>query len=282
MRQTDQQQIDQQQVRSWLPTWAVDAHKQERGHLWLFGGSVGYSGAPRLAAMGAQAMGVGLVSLVVPDEIYPVVASAELESMVHPQSPLVGCPLQADAVVVGPGWGRGQQKMLRSLLASDAPLLIDADALNMVAESEELQGAVRQRRAATLLTPHPGEAGRLLGWESGAKVQRDRVAVWHALVEKYGCVVVLKGWRSLVGSGGTLYVCPFGNNRLAIAGSGDVLAGMIGALLAQRLDAVSAAACGVALHALTVESPGWYRAGQLGDVVAELVASLRRGSDAIC
>ncbi|MDX8414185.1 MAG: NAD(P)H-hydrate dehydratase [Mariprofundales bacterium] len=267
--------IGRQQVKDWLPVRADDAHKQLFGHLWVFGGSVGFSGAPRLVAMGAQAMGVGLVSLVVPDAIYPIVAAAELEVMVHPQSARSDCQRSADAVVLGPGWGMGERAVLLAMLHGDLPLLLDADALNMVAADVVLQDAVRQRRATTVLTPHPGEAARLLGWGSASQVQHNREHAWRALVDLYGCVVVLKGLRTLVGDGDDLYGCPFGNNRLATAGSGDVLSGMVGALLAQGFDGVSAAACAVALHALTTERAGWYRAGQLGDVVADILALFR-------
>lgn len=270
------QRIDRQQVKGWLPTWSADAHKQDFGHLWVFAGSVGFSGAPRLVAMGAQAMGVGLVSLVVPDAIYSIVATAELEAMVHPHIAMVDYQRCADAVVAGPGWGVQQQERLLALLQSDLPLLLDADALNMVAVDGELQDRVRQREAVTVLTPHCGEAARLLGWGSASRVQHDRELAWRTLVERYDCVVVLKGRDTLVGNAINSYYCPFGNNRLATAGSGDVLAGMIGALLAQRLDGASAAACAVALHALTTEREGWYRAGELAGIVAKLLRLLRK------
>jgi len=277
------QLINRQQVQDWLPAWSSDAHKQDFGHLWVFAGSVGFSGAPRLVAMGAQAMRAGLVSLVVPDEIYPIVATASLEEMVHPQSATPDYQARADAVVAGPGWGMAQQCQLSVLLQSELPLVLDADALNMMAEDRALQDAVRQRRAATVLTPHPGEAARLLGWNSASQVQQDRGLAWRKMIEAFGCVVVLKGAGTLAGDAQeNVYRCPFGNKRLATAGSGDVLAGMVGTLLAQRVAPGSASACAVALHALTTECDGWYRAGQLGDMVAKILASFRNGNSGNC
>ena len=269
------QQLTREQVRDWLPVWPAEAHKQQRGHLWVFGGSVGFSGAPRLVAMGAQAMGAGLVSLVVPDAIYPIVATAALEEMVHPASAAPDYRSRADAVVAGPGWGTAQRERLARLLEEAQPLVLDADALNMVAEHPALRQAVRDRQSPTVITPHPGEAARLLGWSSAGQVQRDRASACAALVAAFGGVVVLKGLGTLIGeAGGAVRYSPFGNNRLAIAGSGDVLAGMVGALLAQGVAPSRAAACAVALHGMTVECDGWYRAGQLGAVVAKLRAGL--------
>jgi len=277
------QTLTRQQVQHWLPTWSSDVHKYYLGHLWVFGGAIGFSGAPRLVAIGAQAMGVGLVSLVVPDTIYSIVATASLETMVHPQSAMVDYPLRADAVVAGPGWEMTQQNQLLTLLQSDLPLVLDANALNMVAEARALQTAVRHRDAATVLTPHPGEAARLLGWSSASRIQQDRNDACRKLVAQYGCVVVLKGAGSLIGDiTDTMYYCPFGNMRLATAGSGDVLAGMVGTLLAQQVAPHAAAACAVALHALTTEYDSWYRAGQLGEVVTTILAAFRHQEHGNC
>jgi len=268
--------IARQHIQGWLPSLPDDAHKQNRGHLWVFGGSVGFSGAPRLVAVGAQAMGAGLVSLVVPDAIYPIVATASLEEMVHPLSATADYQSHADAVVAGPGWGMAQQEQLLQLLQGDLPLVLDADALNMVADDQALREALRQRHATTVLTPHPGEAARLLGAVSASQIQRDRESACCRLVDLFDCVVVLKGAGTLIGDvTEPMRICPFGNSRLATAGSGDLLAGMIGTLLAQRAVGHVAAACAVSIHALTVESASWYRAGQLGAVVAQLVLAFR-------
>ncbi|MDX8408512.1 MAG: NAD(P)H-hydrate dehydratase [Mariprofundales bacterium] len=267
-------QISCQQVADILPCWEADAHKNSLGHVWIFGGSVGYCGAPQLAAKGAQAMRVGLVSLAVSDAVYPVVATAApLEVMVHPQgvAPWQG----ADALVAGPGWGKGQQRMLESLLESDQPLLLDADALNMVAADATLQAKLRARGGQTVMTPHCGEAARLLGCGSAA-VAQDRQRALGELVACFDCTVLLKGEGSLIGNAkGVCWRAPFGGNRLATAGSGDVLAGMIGALLAQGIAADNATIAAVALHGLAGQQDGWYRAGQLPDRVFAQAESLR-------
>ncbi len=257
------------------------AHKGDFGHVWIFGGSPGYTGAPRLAAAGAMAAGAGLVSIACPDEAWPVVASASLEAMAHPQA---SAPWhRADVVAAGPGWGRAQQAMLGELLASGLPLVLDADALNMLAADASLAEAAKRREALTVLTPHPGEAARLLGMDVG-RVQEDRPAAAIELARRYAAWVVLKGAETLVAApDARLWLCPFGSNRLARGGTGDVLAGVLAALLARGVatggasgaepDVVAARAlpAGVALHALAGETGGWHRAGQLAERIARLL-----------
>ncbi|MDX8391771.1 MAG: NAD(P)H-hydrate dehydratase [Mariprofundaceae bacterium] len=264
------------------------AHKGSFGHVWVFGGSVGFTGAPRLAAAGAMAVHAGLVSIVCPQDVWPVIAAASLEVMVHSQNDRLcqkePCqeelwqeePCQeklwqhADAVVAGPGWGMHQQPMLEALLSSDKPLLLDADALNMLVGDDVLINTARNRKATTVFTPHPGEAARLLG-EDAAEVQKTRPAALLKLVEMLNGWVVLKGAETLIASpDGRILLCPFGSNRLATAGAGDVLSGMIGALLAHGMDAEQAISAAVVLHAKAGEGAGWHRAGQLADRVAEI------------
>jgi len=245
-----------------------DMHKGSFGHVWVFGGSEGFAGAPRLASLGAMAVHAGLVSIACPDDVYAPIAGASLEAMVHRQGKAVW--KHADVLLAGPGWGTGQQALLASLLESDRPLLLDADALNMLALDHGLLADAAARSALTVFTPHPGEAGRLLGCTS-AEVQQDRPEALQALVEKLHGWVVLKGEQTLIGSpDGSIRLCPFGSNRLATAGSGDVLAGMLAGLLAQGLPVELALCGGVALHGKAGEVGGWYRAGQLPDRVADV------------
>jgi len=250
---------------------AQNAHKGSFGHVWIFGGSVGYSGAPQLAATGAMAVHAGLVSIVCPEAVWPTIAAASLETMVHPQpaeSLQDGSWQNADALVAGPGWGGKQQQMLDILLASDKRLLLDADALNMLAADESLMAAARNRKAETVFTPHPGEAARLLDWQT-LQVQEARPTALLKLVEILNGWVVLKGAETLIASpDGRVWLCPFGNSRLATAGAGDVLSGMIAGLLAQGVDMQQAIAAAVVLHAKAGEGAGWHRAGQLADRVA--------------
>lgn len=272
--------------RGW-PRRSRLSHKGSFGHVWVFGGSPGYTGAAKLAALGALAAGSGLVSVVCPDQVWPIVASGSLESMVHSQSSPCWQSqeageviAQADAVVAGPGWGCEQKSMLVRLLASSHPLLLDADALNMIAADTDLQLRVRARAAVTVLTPHPGEAARLLGC-SADEIQMDRKRSVLRLASRYGSWVVLKGHETLIASpAGDLTLNPFGSPQLAVAGSGDVLAGMLGRQLAfwrrQGGDIGSMMAAAVALHGSAGERPGWYLASELAGVVASMRQSIER------
>ncbi len=259
-------------TQSWLdrhqPSAFADAHKGHFGHVWIIGGAVGTSGAPQLAARGAIAAHAGLVSIACPDAVYAIIAAQALEVMVHPMS---SAPWQhADAIVVGPGWGQQQQAMLHTLLASSIPLLIDADALNMIAVSEPLQAAVQQREATTILTPHPGEAARLLGTTT-TDIQHNRLESCRALQQRFACSVILKGQHTLIDDGERISLCPFGSPRLARGGSGDVLAGVCGALLARRLPAREVMNLAVAWHAQAGERNDWHGTAELARSIAALV-----------
>ncbi|MES0370885.1 MAG: NAD(P)H-hydrate dehydratase [Mariprofundaceae bacterium] len=265
--------INREMIKSAFPERHENAHKNEFGHLWIFGGSQGFTGAPRLASMGAQAVGTGLVSICCPNSVYPIIASSSLEVMVHPQE---SAPWQsATTLVVGPGWGKEHSRMLAELLLSDVPCVLDADALNMLSDQPKLSEILKRRDALVVMTPHPGEAGRLLGI-SAAEVQKNRLAAALALVEKYETWVVIKGAQTLtVSPDRHVWLCPFGSPRLAVAGTGDVLAGMIGGLLAVGISPDVAIPAAVGLHAVAGEQGGWHRAGQLEDVVAEFVRQFR-------
>lgn len=254
-----------------FPVRPLRAHKKVFGHLWIFGGSTGYTGAPRLAALGAHACGVGLVSIACPDDVWQVMAAASLETMVHPQQQAHW--QEADAVVAGPGWGKEQQAMLSLLLDSAMPLLLDADALNMISDDKILQQKLIGRKGISVITPHPGEAGRLLG-KSAGDIQADRLAAVLALASEFHTWTVLKGAETLIASPeGDVWLCPFGSPRLAVAGSGDVLAGMVGALLAQGREASVAIPAAVALHGLAGEGDGWYLAGQIAERAHHIIES---------
>ncbi len=131
------------------------SHKGSYGHIWVFGGSIGFTGAPGLAARGAFAAGAGRVSIACPDLVWPVIAASNPETMVHPESSALW--QDADCIVAGPGWGLNQQDLLTTLLAGDKPLVLDADALNMIADSDALREKLAERDAMTVITPHPGK-----------------------------------------------------------------------------------------------------------------------------
>ncbi|WP_265531501.1 NAD(P)H-hydrate dehydratase [Pseudomonas saponiphila] len=250
----------------------VDAHKGQFGHLLLIGGDRGLAGAALLSAESALRSGAGMVSLATRSE-HVAAALARLPEVMtqgtDSANQLMGLLAKASVLVIGPGLGQGAWG--RSLLsaAANAPLpqVWDADALNLLAQGK------LHLPTGSLITPHPGEAARLLGLTSAA-VQADRPAAARALSAKYAAVAVLKGAGSLIASpDGQLARCDAGHPAMASAGLGDVLAGLIGALLAQGLPAFDAACLGVWLHACAGE-----RQGKLGRGLAasDLIPAIRQ------
>ncbi|MDI3281651.1 MAG: NAD(P)H-hydrate dehydratase, partial [Bacillota bacterium] len=258
-------------ARSWLPERPLNAHKGSFGHLLAVGGSAGMAGAIALCGEAALRSGAGRVTLGVPHGLWPVVASYRRELMVYGWAedaegrfaPAVVPGFleqagRATAVALGPGMGVGEggaQLLAAALSHLSCPLVVDADGLNILArEPERFRPLVRRRleenRPPAVLTPHPGELGRLLGLEA-REVQRDRLAAARRAAREWGAVVVLKGAGTIVAlPSGQAYLNATGGPHLATAGAGDVLAGVIGGLLAQGLPPGRAAALGVYLHGL--------------------------------
>ena len=254
-----------------LPARSEDAHKGDFGRVLIIGGSVGMSGAPTLAGLAALRSGAGLVTIAVPESIQPVVAAGCpcATTMGLPESlegriawaQVHGLP-PCEVVVVGPGIGQGENAYARACwrqidwLRCDAqlPVIIDADALNLASMLGE---DWRQRpHPRTILTPHPGELSRLLG-RAAEEIQADRKGAVRDMLAgleggegEDGPVVVLKGAGTLVGSGRRLYQNSTGNPGMATGGSGDVLSGMIAALVGQGLSLFDAAATAVYVHGL--------------------------------
>lgn len=253
----------------------LDDHKKKSGHVWIFGGCCGYTGAPKLAGLGAFAAGTGIVSIACAKEIYIPLACSNMEMMVHEQD---CAPWQdADAIVAGPGWGKEQIHMLSKLIQTDIPLVLDADALNILAENFLLQKVLMQRKGITVLTPHPGEAASLLQGTS-SEVQQDRLEAVLEIAQYFSCWVVLKGAGTLIASPEShVWYCPYGSPALATAGSGDVLAGMIASLLARDVSAKESVCVSVMLHALAGEvmakqgSVGWL-AGDIPEIIRQLTS----------
>ncbi len=244
-----------------------DAHKGDAGHVLIIGGNVGMRGAAALAGEAALRTGAGLVTLVVP----PGYGAARPELMVRevssPES-LQDLVNRADVVAIGPGLGQDAwaQAMLDAALASTRPLVMDADALNLMAGRF-------QERTECIITPHPGEAARLLGVDASA-VQADRFAALDELAALSRAVVVLKGAATLVGAVGALrQVCLAGNPGMATGGMGDVLTGVIASLRAQGLDAHGAACAGVQLHAEAGDRAAAI-AGERGLLASDLMGPL--------
>ncbi len=241
--------LDQSDVALALPARAHSAHKGDFGRVLLIAGAPGMAGAARLAGEACLRCGAGLVSVATAAEnVAAIVADRpELICFAADAAGVLNAPLAAATVVaIGPGLGTGPwaRAMLDAALASGKPLVLDADALNLLAVARQSppRGAI--------ITPHPGEAGRLLDVNSEA-IQADRLESLRRLVERTGALVVLKGAGTLVGAPGRVSaICPYGNPAMAAPGMGDVLTGAIAAILGQCRDPWLAARAGVVAHAL--------------------------------
>jgi hydroxyethylthiazole kinase-like uncharacterized protein yjeF len=251
-------------------------HKGLAGSVAVLGGAAGMTGAALLAGRAALRLGAGRVYLGLLGEDSPSVDFAAPELMLRHPDDALGEDL--DALVIGPGIGRGEraETLVGAALASDIPCVLDADALNLIAENEDLRKACARRSAETLLTPHPAEAGRLLG-STTAAVQQDRVKAARMLGDNLKAHVVLKGNGSvLVARDGHWFVNTSGNPGLASAGTGDVLAGMLGALLAQRYSGETALVLGVHLHGAAADALVAAGSGPVGLTAGELIDPARR------
>jgi hydroxyethylthiazole kinase-like uncharacterized protein yjeF len=250
-------------------------HKGMAGSVGILGGAAGMAGAALLAGRAALKLGAGKVYLgLLQEGIALDPANPEL-MLRHPDDAL-GQDL--DALVVGPGLGDSEraETLLGAALASDLPCVLDADALNLVSENEDLRHACTRRSADTLLTPHPAEAGRLLAL-STADVQADRVKAARVLAQNLNAHVVLKGAGSiLVARDGHWFVNASGNPGLASAGTGDVLAGILGALLAQRYSGESSLVLGTHLHGCAADDLVADGVGPVGLTAGELADAARR------
>ena len=237
-------------VRDNLPKIPDTAHKGDCGRLGVVAGSYGMAGAAALCINAAYRTGAGLVYGFVPDEIYPILAVMCPNAVF---SPLGGAyelkkaldrPLNAVAIGCGMGSTAETYKAVRCVIEKKIPFVLDADGINSVAADIQLLKGSR-----CVITPHSGEAARILGCTPD-DIERDRLAAVSALCEKSGATVVLKGHDTLISDGENTYLCPIGNSGMATAGSGDVLSGIIGTLLAQKLSPLIAAATAVYIHAL--------------------------------
>lgn len=260
-----------------LPRRQREAHKGDFGRVQIFAGSVGYTGAPVFAAKAAVRAGAGLVFLNVPKQVWCVVAAKCDEVMARPAP---ACPAKlcrqmggCDAALIGPGLGRSrraERAVHRLLREQDVPVVLDADGLNAIAGHLDL---LKNRTAPTVLTPHEGEFARLCG--CGLPVA-DREGAARGFAGEHNCVLVLKGHRTLTAApDGRIWVNTTGNPGMAKGGSGDVLAGMIAALLGQGFAPEESAAMAVWLHGRA----GDLCAAELGEysmTPSDLLAALPR------
>ena len=232
------------------------AHKGLHGHVLVLGGNHGMAGAAVMAAEAGLAMGAGKVTVGTQPEhttIFnircPEIMAYGLDQQLNPQlNPLDQLLADKQALVIGPGLAKTDwsQQVLIKALATDIPMVLDADALNLIAEQPEL---LRNSVAPRVLTPHSGEAARLLKC-SAAEVEADRIGAVREMKERYGSCVILKGAGSLVAGSSGIRLCCHGNPGMAVAGMGDVLSGIVGSLMAQGLKPEQAAGVGVWLHAM--------------------------------
>ncbi|MCG6943242.1 MAG: NAD(P)H-hydrate dehydratase [Thiohalocapsa sp.] len=268
--------VDWHKERELLPDRPRDAHKGVAGRVLIVGGAPGTSGAPRLSGEAALRTGAGLVTVATHPTHASLLNLTRPELMVHgvdgPDQlrPLVS---RVDAVAIGPGlgtddWGRA---LLDAVLALDVPLVVDADGLNLLAQ--DAQSGSPRRRDDWILTPHPGEAARLLG-SSIADVEQDRFAAVAALQQRYGGTALLKGAGTIVHGPARRppAVCSDGTPAMASAGMGDTLTGILVALIGQGLEPEQAATTGVCLHAAAgVLAAGGADRGMLaGDLMSVL------------
>ena len=269
------ERIVEAEVAAALPRRPRAAHKGDFGRVLIIGGGVGMPGAVRLAGEAALRVGAGLVTVATAPENVVAVVAGRPELICLPLSDpsgLTSAIERADVVAIGPGLGRSEwaARALAAALECTKPLVIDADALNLIAEQAP------RRRADWILTPHPGEAARLLDVQT-KDVQRDRMTALSRLVERYGGTVVLKGAGTLVGAQGHIPgLCERGNPGMASAGMGDVLTGATAGVLAQCADPWAAARVAVLVHAMSGDAAA--RSGErgllAGDVARELQAAV--------
>lgn len=255
-----------------LPPRRANTHKGESGHVLCVGGNHGSGGAIAMAAEAALRAGAGLLSLGTRrDHVGPLLARLP-EAMTHALEDSDALPAlldKAKVVAIGPGLGQDEwaRALFARVLASPRPLVLDADSLNLLAQDP-------RALPAAILTPHPGEAARLLGC-STADVQSDRYTAAQALVERFHAVVVLKGAGSIVAAPGQRpRLIAAGNPGMAVGGMGDLLTGIIASLRAQGLPAFDAAAAGALLHALAGDRAA--ADGARGLLPTDLLAPLRR------
>ncbi len=269
------ERLDASLLEGWLPPRERDAHKGRFGHVAVIGGGPGMPGAARLAGEAAMRAGAGRASVLAWPGNLAAIAGPRPELMCHGIE--AGADLErvlraADVLAVGPGLGQGEwsEKLWNSLRHRDnagLPRIVDADGLNWLVRHP------LALNAGDIITPHPGEAARLLDCEV-PRIEADRFAAVHRLAEKFGCVAVLKGAGSLIAApDGRIRVCEYGNPGMASGGMGDVLTGVIAGLRAQGLAAFDAACAGVLVHAQAGDRAA--RCGERGLLAGDVIDALR-------
>lgn len=251
-------------------------HKGNAGSVAIIGGAAGMVGAALLAGRAALRLGAGKVFVGLLDRDAPGFDPGALELMLRHPDEVLG--LDLDALVIGPGLGVGEraETLLGAVLASEMPCVLDADALNLLAQSADLRETCLRRKADTIVTPHPAEAARLLGANT-REVQNDRLGAARLLRERFNSHVVLKGNGSVLAAhNGRWYINTSGNPGMASAGMGDVLAGMLGAMLGRGLGGEAALVLGTHLHGKAADDCVANSIGPVGLTAGEVADGARR------
>ena len=267
-------QLSSIKISQKIPKRAVDSHKGMNGSIAIIGGDKGMTGAALMAARAALLTGSGRTYLSFLDEQAPSVDMQHPEIMVRSPNELSQLK-QLDCVVIGPGLGlsKAASTLLEFWLAQETKLLIDADALNLIAEHEGLANALKKRQAETVITPHPGEASRLL---KHAIELDQRIESALALAKSLHVTCVLKGAKSVIAHhDGRHFINTTGNAGLASGGSGDVLSGIIGSLMAQGLNGLDAASAGVYIHGAAADALVASGTGPIGLTASEVALAAR-------
>ena len=265
-------EIDIEMLRSLLPERVETAHKGTFGHVFIIAGSRGLTGAAKLVCHAALRSGVGLVTVGVPKPLGDIMGSSPMEAMsfLLPSTdaealsrealhPALEFARNKQAVVLGPGLSQHAETrdfILGFIGKCPVPLLVDADGLNCL--SDQLR-VLKRSKSPVVITPHPGEMARLTGLTTSL-IQKDREGIASEFAKRYGCVIVLKGYQTVVTDGNeNTFINPTGNVGMASGGSGDLLSGLIGGLMAQGISPLNSALIGTYVHGLA------------GDITADLM-----------
>ncbi len=276
-----------QDTEEYLKRRPKDSHKKMNGHVLVIGGAPGMEGAVSLAALGALRAGAGLVTCAVTEDIYPIVASASLSSMellLEDRKQITLSSLEKiidfskkrkiDCAVLGPGMGTGEEtrKFVKRIISDlDCPMVIDADGLNNIASCTDV---LKKRKNDTVITPHPGEMARLAKVES-KKLKDNRESISAAFASKYGCTVVLKGYRSIITKGRKIYYNSSGNPGMATGGSGDILSGVCAASICSIDNTVEAARISAWIHGHAGDKAAWKK-GQRYMLPEDMLNEMKR------
>lgn len=276
MKTTKSHSLSKSHVQKLIPIHKGDAHKGTFGSVAILGGDTGMVGAVLLAARAALHSGVGRVYAAMLCNNAPVVDLFQPEIMLRSTDEIASLT-QLDTVLIGTGLGQSDAAMalLDVWLAKNMPLLLDADALNLVANHQHLAALVAKRQVATVVTPHVGEAARLLA-KSGVEIQNDRINNALRIATSLHVTCVLKGEKTVIAHhDGEYYINETGNVGLASGGTGDVLSGIVGSLMAQGLSGLDAAKVGVYVHGAAADTLVIKGIGPIGLTASEVTLEAR-------